>query len=207
MYQHTYRCNLFFLQPKRVTVCYWKVKQGGFDALDKYPCWIDHTSDGGFYSLPCYEYPNMIKVNISSVLLSKPPSSFPIFLFPCFPVSLSSCFLFSSLFILSLYFPPSLFSFSLLSLSYSVTFLILLFLSYPLPHCPISPFPLPLPLVFPLFFSFLLFLPLFFSSFPLLLPISPSYLIFPFPSFKSNLSISLHFRFPSFALLLPPNYN
>ena len=84
------------------------MKQGGFDALDKYPCWIDHTSDGGFYSLPCYEYPNMIKVNISSVLLSKPPSSFPIFLFPCFPVSLSSCFsLFLSFPSLSLLLPYS----------------------------------------------------------------------------------------------------
>lgn len=56
------------LKPKRISACYWKVKQSGFNALDNYPCWIDHTLyakemyHGTIYSLPCYEYPNMIKV-------------------------------------------------------------------------------------------------------------------------------------------------
>ncbi|CAB3983049.1 peroxisomal sarcosine oxidase-like [Paramuricea clavata] len=56
------------LKPIRTSALYWKVKQSGFTAEENYPCVIDHTPDcvnifnGTIYSLPCYEYPGMIKI-------------------------------------------------------------------------------------------------------------------------------------------------
>ncbi|XP_028400342.1 peroxisomal sarcosine oxidase-like [Dendronephthya gigantea] len=49
------------LRPVRTSVFYWKVMQSGFAAEDNYPCFIDHTTTGGVYGLPWYEYPGMIK--------------------------------------------------------------------------------------------------------------------------------------------------
>ena len=176
MYQHTYRCNLFFLQPKRVTVCYWKVKQGGFDALDKYPGWFDDTSGDAFYGLPCYEYPNMIKVNISSVLL---------FLFPFF-LSIYPFSLFPSL---SLFFFPSLPL--LLRYFFNPSFLILS--SPSLPHLP---FPTPSPTRFSTLF---LFSPLS-ASLLLFFPSPTSYLSFlPYLSLPFFQIKSLHFSPFSFS--------
>ena len=56
------------LKPIRTSALYWKVKVPGFTPEDNYPCFIDHTQEcekifnGGVYSLPCYEYPGMMKI-------------------------------------------------------------------------------------------------------------------------------------------------
>ncbi|CAB4012800.1 Hypothetical predicted protein, partial [Paramuricea clavata] len=53
--------------PQHLSVCYWKVKKEGFNAESNHPTWSykNMTSSrghqGGIYSTPCYEYPDMIK--------------------------------------------------------------------------------------------------------------------------------------------------